>query len=109
MVWRRRTAGSTTRWHRRHRLREWPCRLDARNSNLVTALQTTSDWVKRNPLRTILLFSIVATLVYFLGFIRLFVNGGVSTLVWAWQAWNPETNYEHAKLIPLIVVLLVWC
>ena len=56
-----------------------------------------------------LLLTIIATLVYFLGFVRLFfVNGGVSTLVWAWQAWTPETNYEHAKLIPLIVVFLVW-
>lgn len=70
--------------------------------------RTTSDWTKNNPLAALLLLTIIATLVYFLGFVRLFVNGGVSTLVWAWQAWNPETNYEHAKLIPLIVVLLVW-
>jgi exosortase len=28
--------------------------------------------------------------------------------VWAWQAWTPETNYEHAKLIPLIVAFLIW-
>ena len=32
----------------------------------------------------------------------------MSTFVWAWQAWNPETNYEHAKLIPLIVAFLIW-
>ncbi len=66
------------------------------------------DWAKRNPFAAALLLTIAATLVYFLGFVRLFVNGGVSTLVWAWQAWTPETNYEHARLIPLIVVFLVW-
>lgn len=70
--------------------------------------QTVTDWVKRNPLNAVLLFTIVGTLVYFLGFIRLFVNGSVSTLVWAWQSWNPETNYEHAMLIPFIVIFLVW-
>ena len=79
-----------------------------RSETQVNWFRTTSDWTKGNPLAALLLLTIIATLVYFLGFVRLFVNGGVSTLVWAWQAWNPETNYEHAKLIPLIVVLLVW-
>jgi exosortase len=74
----------------------------------VIWLQTTSDWIKRNPLAALLLATIVATLIYFLGFVQLFVSGTVSTLVWAWQAWNPETNYEHAKLIPFIVVFIVW-
>src|SRR5205809_354083 len=79
-----------------------------RSETQVNCFRTTSDWTKGNPFAALLLLTIIATLVYFLGFVRLFVNGGVSTLVWAWQAWNPETNYEHAKLIPLIVVLLVW-
>lgn len=74
----------------------------------VNWFEAGGGWIKRNPAAAILLLTIVATLVYFLGFVRLFVNGGVSTLVWAWQAWTPETNYEHAKLIPLIVVFLVW-
>lgn len=71
-------------------------------------VQTAGDWTKRNPASALLLLTISATLVYFLGFLKLFVNGGVSTLVWAWQAWNPETNYEHAKLIPFIIAFLVW-
>jgi exosortase len=50
--------------------------------------------------------AIVVTLIYFFGFVRLFGDPGGprSTLVWAWNAWNPTTNYEHAKLIPLIVL-----
>ena len=52
--------------------------------------------------------AILATLVYFFGFVKLFTGGHLSTAVWAWQAWTPETNYEHAKFIPLIVAFLIW-
>src|ERR1700730_10390411 len=71
-------------------------------------LQVTRDWTKRDPLAAALLLTIIATLVYFFGFVKLFMNGNLSTWIWAWQAWNPETNYEHAKIIPLITVFLVW-
>ncbi|MDQ6622162.1 MAG: exosortase/archaeosortase family protein [Verrucomicrobiota bacterium] len=67
-----------------------------------------SDWAQRNPLAAFLTAAVAAILIYFFGFVPLFTNGGLSTWVWAWQAWNPETNYEHAKLIPLIVAFLVW-
>ena len=74
---------------------------------------TTTAWspidaIKREPLTALLLATVVATLVYFFGFASIFLNGRLSTFVWAWQAWTPETNYEHAKLIPLIIVFLVW-
>ncbi len=65
-------------------------------------------WLKSDPAGALLLAGIAATFVYFLGFLPLFTNGRLSTAVWAWQAWTPETNYEHAKLIPLIVAFLVW-
>jgi exosortase len=74
----------------------------------VNWFQTTSDWAKGNPLGTLLLLTIIATLVYFFGFVKIFLNGSISTSIWAWQAWSPETNYEHAKIIPLITVFLVW-
>ena len=67
-----------------------------------------SRWVQQNPLQAFLFAAITAILVYFFGFVPLFMNGQLSTCVWGWQAWNPETNYEHAKLIPLIVAFLVW-
>jgi exosortase len=66
------------------------------------------EGIKADPLRTLFGCTIVATLVYFFGFAHIFSGGRLSTFVWAWQAWTPETNYEHAKLIPLIVVFLVW-
>ena len=74
----------------------------------VSDFQFISTWIRRNPLSALLLLVIAATLVYFLGFVRLFSAGTESTLVWAWRAWNPETNYEHAKLIPFIAAFLVW-
>ena len=64
--------------------------------------------VARDPLGAFLAVSLTATFVYFFGLLPLFSNGQLSTLVWAWHAWNPETNYEHAKLIPLITAFLIW-
>jgi exosortase len=81
----------------------------------MTATTSTSDmagtvsaWVKRNPIPTLLLAAIALTLIYFFGFVKVFLNGHLSTFTWAWQAWNPETNYEHAKLIPFITAFLIW-
>lgn len=71
-------------------------------------MQSVFGWIKRNPVAAVLLLTIAGTFVYFFGFVRLFVSGGVSTIVWAWQAWNPEANSEHGKLIPLIVGFLIW-
>ena len=70
-------------------------------------------WVKRDPLAAVLLLTTVSTLVYFFGFLPLFVKGtfssGVcSTAAWAWQAWNPGMNQEHSKLVPFISLGLVW-
>jgi len=64
--------------------------------------------VKSNPVSTLLICSLAGTFIYFYGVAHLFTNGRLSTWTWAWQAWNPETNYEHAKIIPVIVAFLVW-
>jgi exosortase len=69
---------------------------------------TVSAWIKQNPIATLLLAAVVITLIYFFGFVKVFLNGNLSTFTWAWQAWNPETNYEHAKLIPFITAFLIW-
>ena len=83
---------------------------DPVNSSKAPAnwFQVTRHWAKGNPLAAAFLLTIVATLVYFFGFVKLFANGSLSTCLWAWQGWNPETNYEHAKIIPLITIFLVW-
>jgi exosortase len=65
-------------------------------------------WLRNHPLPTFLGAAVLAILVYFFGFLPLFSGARLSTFRWAWQAWNPETNYEHAKLIPLITAFLIW-
>jgi len=68
---------------------------------------------RKNPLSTILLCLLVATLVYFFGIVPLFIkgtfiSGACSAFVWAWQAWNPGANQEHSKIVPLVFAGLVW-
>jgi exosortase len=68
---------------------------------------------KLDSIAFFLLLTICATLIYFFGFLPLFVKGifnaGVSSAAaWAWQAWNPEANQEHSRLVPLISLGLVW-
>src|SRR4029077_571418 len=46
--------------------------------------------------------------VFYFGILKIFYNGQLSTWTWAWRAWNPENNYEHAKLLPIVVLFLVW-
>jgi exosortase len=81
--------------------------------NLRVGLGGAQAWVQRNPVASLLLFTIVGTLVYFFGFVPLFVkgafaSGACSTVAWAWQAWNPGMNQEHSKLVPFISLGLVW-
>jgi len=64
--------------------------------------------IKANPLSAVLVCTIAATFVYFFGFLKLFMDARLSTAAWAWQAWNPETNYAHAKIIPLLLVIFIW-
>jgi hypothetical protein len=74
----------------------------------VNWFQVARDWATGNPLAAALLLTIVATLVYFFGFVKLFTNESLSAWIWACQAWNPETNCEHAKIIPIITIFWVW-
>src|SRR2546423_14624559 len=73
-----------------------------------TWLQAITESIRRDPVSALLLATIIVTFVYFFGWLHLFTNGSLSTWTWAWQAWNPETNYEHAKIIPFITFFLVW-
>lgn len=73
-----------------------------------TWFQGITESARREPAGALLLATIVVTFLYFFGWLHLFTNGRLSTWTWAWQAWNPETNYEHAKIIPLVVAFLIW-
>ena len=81
---------------------------DSHSAGAASSWSLAVTRARENPLATLLAAAIVAIFVYFFGFLPLFSDHRLSTFVWAWQAWNPETNYEHAKLIPLIVAFLIW-
>jgi exosortase len=72
-------------------------------------------WCARNPAQAVLLAVFVATLFWFFGLYKVFVNGSISAAVWAWQAWNgapgspPETlDQAHGNLVVPISLFLVW-
>lgn len=73
--------------------------------------QQITESIRREPLSALLIATIVATLVYFFGFVPLFIKGvfvsGMGSVAsWAWQAWTG--NQEHSRFVPLIALGLVW-
>lgn len=65
-------------------------------------------WLVARPARLALVTGVIVTLGCFFGWAPLFHNHRLSVFGWAWSAWNPETNYEHAKLISPIALVLLW-
>lgn len=80
---------------------------------LESMFRSLGDWARREPVQAFLVATLLATAIYFYGFLGLFIKGtylqGVASVAaWAWQAWNPSANQEHSKLVPLIFLGLVW-
>ncbi|MBA3606937.1 MAG: exosortase/archaeosortase family protein [Chthoniobacterales bacterium] len=76
-------------------------------------MRSLGEWGRRQPTQAFIFGALIATGVYFFGFLGLFIKGtyvqGVASVMgWAWQAWNPLANQEHSKLVPLIFFILVW-
>lgn len=66
------------------------------------------DWTRRNPLPAFLLAGVIAIIIYFFGFFQLFANRTQAVWPWAWMRFLSQYNQEHSKIIPLIVLFLVW-
>lgn len=64
-------------------------------------------WARREPMEAAALAAFALVLTYFFGLLRLFYNYSHSTAGWAWSAWNPETNYEHAPIIPVLTLVMI--
>ncbi len=75
---------------------------------LLEELSAMGRWCAGNPLAVALLAGILATLVYFFGFLHPFVNGSLDVARWAWSAWNPEGNQQHGRLVPFLTLGLIW-
>lgn len=73
-----------------------------------TWFDRVTDFARREPLSALLIAAMAATFVYFFCVVALFADRKLSVFGWAWEAWNPETNYEHAKLVPLAIIGLLW-
>lgn len=65
-------------------------------------------WLGKNPKTVLAGFFLAAIITYFFGFLKIYLHGTQTTFVWAWQSWGPEGGFEHAKLIPLIFLFLIW-
>jgi exosortase len=73
--------------------------------------QYAGESIRSNPASAILILTIIATFVYFFGFVPLFIKGlfvsGIgSTAAWAWQAWTG--TQAHSRLVPFISLGLVY-
>ncbi len=65
-------------------------------------------WSRRDSWAALLLALVVGILVYFFGVLRLYTIHTQAIWSWAWMRFLPQYNQEHSKLIPLIIILLLW-
>ncbi len=65
-------------------------------------------WVRNRPLSALLFAATIAIVVYFFGFLRLYANQSQPIWEWAWLRFLPQYNQEHSKLIPPLVLFLLW-
>jgi exosortase len=64
------------------------------------------SWTPNEIAQAALLLAVGATLVYFYGFTKIYDGLPIST--WAWYRYEPQYNFEHGKIVPLIFLYLVW-
>ena len=65
-----------------------------------------SEWVSREPRAAWWVAAFAMAVIVFFGVIPLFSNYSLTAFRWVWQAWNPETNYEHGVIIPWVALFL---
>ena len=75
---------------------------------ILEELSQFPKWCLKNPVPALVLAAVVGSLVFFLGWLRLFINDTESLAYWAVAAWNPESNQEHSKLVPFIFLGLLF-
>ncbi len=70
--------------------------------------QAFLGWIRQRPLQAGLLAAIVAMLIYMYGIFSPFISGTASAIGWLTISWNPENDYIHGWLSPLIIGFLFW-
>ncbi len=71
-------------------------------------LRSFLAWIRNEPLMAFLFFAVTGTVVYFFAFLPLYANHSQAIWRWAWLRFLPQYNQEHSKLIPFLVLFLVW-
>lgn len=69
-------------------------------------LPRQGPWI--SPVEIALLAACGCVLLYFFAAFKIFTNGSQTAWEWAWAAWNPENNQEHAVLVLPIAIGLIW-
>jgi exosortase len=64
-------------------------------------------WGGLGVAEALLIAACAGVLVYFFAFFKIFTNGSQTTWEWAWAAWNPENNQEHAVIVLPLAMALV--
>ena len=75
---------------------------------LGEACQRLVAWCGRAPVRAVLLAASLGTLVWFFFFVKIWVNGALTTARWSVEAWNPSGEQFHGWFILPISLYLVW-
>ena len=69
-------------------------------------------WGRANPVPAAFVGALALTLAVFYAAVPLFYvparHGFITSSRWIWEAWNPESHYEHGVFIPFIILFLVW-
>jgi exosortase len=76
--------------------------------SLSEALVRFGRWCRSEPLAALLLAGCVGTLIYFFGFLRIFGNGTLTTMRWAYEAWGGDNDLEHGPLILPAAMVVAW-
>ena len=71
-------------------------------------LRRAVDWMRGEPIQALLMAGLLATVVYFFGFYKVFMNGTESPAVWTARSWNSENDLEHGFLIFPAALFIVW-
>ena len=72
------------------------------------AFQRLVAWCGRVPVQAVLLAASLGTLVWFFFFVKIWVNGALTTARWSMEAWNPSGEQFHGWFILPISLYLVW-
>ncbi|HWL53805.1 MAG TPA: exosortase/archaeosortase family protein [Chthoniobacteraceae bacterium] len=83
-------------------------RPDPFDFNFVDDLKAFGAWCRRSPVQLFSLLAIAGVLTVYLYGLNLFFLGTFSFSRWAWVNWDPEGPYGHCRLIPWIVLGLLW-